>query len=85
MLTKSKASACIITLFLSFVLSDLYPNLMNCKLKPCINHCWVCAHLENSWEFSKAIFYLERFVLKHATAYIPNVSEYLSTEIWDMK
>ena len=45
MLTKSKASACILTLILSFVFSDLSLNLMNCKLKPCIINCLVTAYL----------------------------------------
>lgn len=35
MLTKSKASARIITLILSFVLSDLYTNLIQTKEKRC--------------------------------------------------
>ncbi|WP_223270923.1 hypothetical protein, partial [Subsaximicrobium wynnwilliamsii] len=24
---------------------------------PCISHCWVCAYLENSWEFSGGVLY----------------------------
>src|SRR5690554_6205000 len=38
MLSKSKASPCILTLILSFVLSDYLINLMNCKLKACIRN-----------------------------------------------
>ena len=40
MLTKSKASACIITLFLSFVFSVYNLNIIDCKLKPCIINCF---------------------------------------------
>ena len=36
MLSKSKASPCILTLILSFVLSDYYINLKRIKLKACI-------------------------------------------------
>jgi hypothetical protein len=38
MLSKSKASPCIVTLILSFVLSDYTINLMRIKLKMCIKN-----------------------------------------------
>ena len=56
MLTKSKASACILTLFLSFVLSGYPVNLMNCKLKPYISYGLVSPHLENPADFPKPVF-----------------------------
>lgn len=43
MLSKSKASPCILTLILSFVLSDYLINLMNCKLKLCIKNAYFSA------------------------------------------
>ena len=36
MLSKSKASPCIVTLILSFILSDYIYKTKDCKLKPCI-------------------------------------------------
>jgi len=38
MLTRSKVSACILTLLLSFVFSVYLANLIDCKLKTCIKH-----------------------------------------------
>ena len=40
MLSKSKASPCIVTLILSFVLSSYSNNLLRIKLKTCIINCF---------------------------------------------
>src|SRR5690606_13271642 len=56
MLSKSKASPCILTLILSFVLSDYLINLMNCKLKKYISYGLVSPHLENPADFPKPVF-----------------------------
>jgi hypothetical protein len=39
MLSKSKASPCILTLILSFILSDYIYKTKDCKLKMCIINC----------------------------------------------
>ena len=47
MLSKSKASPCIVTLILSFVLSSYSNNLLRIKLKTCIINCLVHCRLTN--------------------------------------
>ena len=49
MLSKSKASPCILTLILSFILSDYIYKTKDCKLKPYIknsvNSILTCSHI----------------------------------------
>src|SRR5690606_41805520 len=62
MLSKSKASPCILTLILSFVLSDYLINLMNCKLKACIRNSGFSAK-SNVSAFNKSQYQTESEVL----------------------
>jgi len=64
MLPKSEASPYILTLILSFVLSDLLSNLTKDKLKPYISYGLVSPHLENPADFPLASICLESSVTK---------------------
>jgi hypothetical protein len=52
MLSKSKASPCILTLILSFILSDYMSKILKDKLKPCIINGWFSPTCENPCGFS---------------------------------
>lgn len=47
MLSKSKASPCIVTLILSFVLSSYINNLLRIKLKLCISNSGLSPNLKH--------------------------------------
>jgi hypothetical protein len=60
MLSKSKASPCILTLIISFILSDYLSKVLKDKLKPCKINCWFLANLRKS----SRTFFVRNYLLE---------------------
>ncbi|WP_431137938.1 hypothetical protein, partial [Psychroserpens mesophilus] len=74
-----------LTLILSFVLSDLLPNVLKDKLKTCITNCSVCVYSENPADFPTGSVSFANLVPANATSHTQNrYQKYVENQLYSI-